>query len=311
MTDSRPKIIVIAGPTASGKSSIAVDIAEEFDGEIINADSMQVYRYMDIGTAKPAMDERKGILHHLLDVVDPDEEFNASIYRSMADTIINRITSRGKLSLVVGGTGLYIKTLLGGLLSCPPHDPAIRSKLNSEWDELGSACLHERLKKLDPESSERIHPNDRTRVIRALEVIALTEKPLSSLVQNHGFQESPFQALKICLSRERSELYQRINDRSVKMIESGLVSEVEKLLEKGYTGDLKSMKSLGYRHVLRFIKGDWDKDETVLRLQADTRRYAKRQMTWFKADPEMIMTEPGNIGSIKNIISEFIVHPVS
>jgi len=306
MADTRPTVITITGPTASGKSSIAVDLAEEFKGEIVSADSMQVYRYMDIGTAKPTMDERRGITHHMLDVVDPDEEFNTSIYRSMAEPIIKDIESNGKLCFVVGGTGLYIKTLLGGLLNIPPHDPEIRNKLNSEWNESGPIFLHDRLKSLDPESSKKIHPNDRTRVIRALEIITLTKKPLSSLVQKHRFQENPFKALKICLNRERSELYQRINDRSVKMIEAGLISEVENLLKNGYTGDLKPLKSLGYRHALNYIKGEWDKDEAVLRLQTDTRRYAKRQMTWFRADQEMIMTDPENIKFLKNIIREFI-----
>jgi len=293
MTDDKQKLVVITGPTASGKSSLAMELARQFGGEIINADSMQVYRGMDVGTAKVTIMERRAVPHHLIDVVDPDEAFNAAIYRSLAMPLLSELHTREKMSFVVGGTGLYIKTLLGGLFPSPASDQDLRERLHREWEELGSASLHERLKSLDPESAQKIHPNDKLRVIRALEVIHQTNKPLSTLMRNHGFGDHSFRALKICLYMDRERLYDRIDQRSAEMIEAGLARETEALLAKGYSPDLKPMKSLGYRHMVRFLKGEWGLDEAILQLQRDTRRYAKRQLTWFRADPEMLWLEPG------------------
>ncbi|MFC1819964.1 tRNA (adenosine(37)-N6)-dimethylallyltransferase MiaA [Thermodesulfobacteriota bacterium] len=306
MKDDRSKLIVITGPTASGKSTLAVNLALEFGGEIINADSMQVYRGMDVGTAKPSIEERKGVIHHMMDVVDPDDDFNASIYRRLAEPIINTVVARVKVCFVVGGTGLYIKTLLGGLLKCPPVNPELREDLRRECEERGSAYLHKRLKRLDPESGLNIHPNDRTRVIRALEIINLTQKPLSSLILEHEFKERPFRSLKICLQIERERLYRKINERSLSMIESGLVEETQALLGRGYSWELRAMKSIGYRHAIRFLNKDYNLDEMIRQLQRDTRRYSKRQLTWFKADPEMVWVEPENRYFIKQQIKEFL-----
>lgn len=306
MTDDRPRLIIITGPTASGKSSLAVDLAIELGGEIISADSMQVYRGMDIGTAKPTTKERRGVRHHLIDVVDPDEEFNASIFRSLAEAVIGGITARQKPCFLVGGTGLYIKTLLGGLFECPPADPELRKKLFRECDEYGPSDLHQRLEKLDPESAQKIHPNDRARLIRALEVIALTDQPLSSLVQGHGFKENHFKTLKICLNMDRELLYHLINERSLRMMEAGLVAETKKLLEMGYSPELKPMKSLGYRHAVALLKRECDQDEMVRQLQTDTRRYAKRQLTWFRADPDIAWVAPEDKDLIKEKIRVFI-----
>ncbi|MBW1912230.1 MAG: tRNA (adenosine(37)-N6)-dimethylallyltransferase MiaA [Deltaproteobacteria bacterium] len=306
MTDDRPRLIIITGPTASGKSSLAVDLAIELGGEIISADSMQVYRGMDIGTAKPTTKERRGVRHHLIDVVDPDEEFNASIFRSLAEAVIGGITARQKPCFLVGGTGLYIKTLLGGLFECPPTDPELRKKLFRECDEYGPSDLHQRLEKLDPESAQKIHLNDRARLIRALEVIALTDQPLSSLVQGHGFKENHFKTLKICLNMDRELLYHLINERSLRMMEAGLVAETKKLLEMGYSPELKPMKSLGYRHAVALLKRECDQDEMVRQLQTDTRRYAKRQLTWFRADPDIAWVAPEDKDLIKEKIRVFI-----
>jgi tRNA dimethylallyltransferase len=306
MNDPRPKLVIFAGPTASGKTKIAVEMALDFCGEIVNADSMQVYRYMDIGTAKPAMDERKGVLHHLVDVVDPDEEFNASIYRKLAIPAINSIIEKNRTCFTVGGTGLYIRTLLGGLMECPPSDPGLRESLVSECMEKGSPFLYERLKRLDPESAGRIHPNDKTRVIRALEIVNLAGMSSSSLIKKHAFGERIFRTLKICLNVDRDMLYDRINARCERMIQSGLIDEAESLLSKGYSPDLRSMKSLGYRHAVAYLKKEWNGDEMMYNLKLDTRRYAKRQMTWFRADPEVIWVEPGNKKFIKSRIEEFI-----
>ena len=305
MTDNRQKIVVIAGPTASGKSSLAIELALHFGGEIVNADSMQVYRGMDVGTAKPSIIERRGVPHHLLDVVDPDEDFNAAMYRSLGIPLLREIASRKRVCFLVGGTGLYIKSLLGGLLRCPQTDPELRKELHRECKEHGPNYLHERLKRFDLESAQKIHPNDRVRIMRALEIIHLTGKRLSSLILKHGFKDRLFQALKFFLQIEREQLYLRINQRSLAMIEAGLVNETESLLSKGYSPDLKSMKSLGYRHMVTYLEGACSLDEAIRQLQTDTRRYAKRQMTWFKADPEMVWMEPEDLAGIIKKIEQF------
>jgi len=305
MTGEKPKVVVITGPTASGKSSLAIDLALHFGAEIVNADSMQVYRGMDVGTAKPTTTERRGVLHHLLDVADPDEDFDAAKYRSLGTPILHDIASKNKAGLVVGGTGLYIKSLLSGLLECPPADPELRDELHRTWELRGPAYLFERLKTFDPESARKIHPHDRLRVIRALEVYYLTHQPFSSLVQKHAFKDQPFHALKICLQVDRPQLYDRIDRRSVSMIEAGLVAETERLLMKGYTPDLKPMNSLGYRHIRRFLDGEYDLDEAIRQLQRDTRRYAKRQVTWFRADPEMIWMKPDDLAGVIQKIGMF------
>jgi len=306
MKDLRPKLVIITGPTASGKTALAVDMALQFFAEIVNADSMQVYRYMDIGTAKPLLSERKGIIHHMIDVVDPDEEFNASIYRTSAIPLINKIIENGRTCFIVGGTGLYIKTLLGGLMECPASDPDLREDLINECKEKGTPFLHQRLKGLDPEAAGKIHPNDKTRVIRALEVIRLTDKRLSSIIMEHGFNERPFRVLKICLNVERDQLYERINSRCDRMIVSGLLDETQALLAKGYSSEIRSMKSLGYRHAISYLKDEWTAEDMINNLKQDTRRYAKRQLTWLRADTEMIWIEPNNNEFIKLKIQEFI-----
>jgi tRNA dimethylallyltransferase len=304
--EKKHKIVIIEGPTASGKSSLAVELAGRFQGEIANIDSMQVYRRMDIGTAKSSLEERKGISHHLIDVVDPDEEFNAAIYRSMAIPKIREIHLRTKSCFVVGGTGLYIRTLTGGLLACPPVHLPLREELGKQCEQHGSAFLHRQLEELDPEISRKIHPHDKVRVMRALEIITLTSEPLSRLMQRHAFQERPFQVLKICLQIGREELYHAIDERSRLMVERGLVQETESLLNQGYSPELKSMRSLGYRHAVAFLTGRWDLDEMLKHLQRDTRRYAKRQLTWFRTDPDTIWVEPEHVDDISQRITIFL-----
>ncbi len=305
MREIKPRVVVITGPTASGKSRLAVELALQVGGEILNADSMQVYRGMDVGTAKPTMAERRGVPHHLLDVVNPDEDFDAAKYRSLAIPQLQDMVFRGKVPFVVGGTGLYIKILLGGLLDCPPADLGIREELGRAWRTEGAGFLHEKLKELDLDSAYKIHPHDRVRIIRALEIFYLTRQRPSSLIRRHGFRDNAFQALKICVEMNREELYERINQRSLKMIEGGLVEETERLLKQGYSPELKPMKSLGYRHVVRYLKGACALDETRSELQRDTRRYAKRQLTWFRADPEMLWVKPQDTDSIIREIKTF------
>jgi len=305
--NKRPKVVVISGPTASGKTSLGVDLALALNGEIISADSMQVYRGMDVGTAKPTPEEQKGVPHYLLDVVDPDEEFNAATYNSMAFPKITEIGSRGSSCFVVGGTGLYIKGLLDGLFESPPADMELRESLRRECASSGSAVLHERLANLDPESAHKIHPNDRVRIIRALEIIDLTNRRFSDLTRAHAFGGRTLNALKLCLKVDREELYDRIDKRSLSMVENGLVDETESLLRKGYSPDLKPMKAIGYRHMITYLKGDWSLDEAINELQKDTRRYAKRQLTWFRADPEVTWIEPGNFHVVLEKVKDFLL----
>jgi tRNA dimethylallyltransferase len=287
MVEPARKIIVITGPTASGKSALSVELAQQFGGEIVNADSMQVYKGMDIGTAKPSPEVRAGTPHHLFDIVDPDEDFNAAVYRSLAVSAIEDVLARGRVCFLVGGTGLYIKTLLGGLFSCPPADLQIREDLRRQRDALGSEALHRRLARLDPESAQKIHPRDWVRIIRSLEIIQLMGRPFSALAREHGFRNKTFRSIRFCLQMDREDLYHRINRRSLSMVERGLVEETEGFLNRGYSPDLKSMKSLGYRHAVQHLDGLVDRDRMISELQKDTRRYAKRQLTWFRADPEM------------------------
>jgi tRNA dimethylallyltransferase len=304
--EKKERIIIIAGPTASGKSSLAIELADRFHGEIVNVDSMQVYRGMDIGTAKPSPVERKGIPHHLIDVVYPDEEFNAAIYRSLAVPAINEIQMRGKVCFVVGGTGLYIKTLTGGLLACPPVHPPLREELRKQSEQHGPGFLHKQLERLDPEISFRIHPHDKVRIMRALEIITLTGEPLSRLMQRHAFQEMPFHVLKIYLQISREELYHDINERSRLMVDKGLIEETKSLLNKGYSQELKPMQALGYRHAIEFLTEKWTLEEMVEHLQRDTRRYAKRQLTWFGADPEATWLQPDRRDDMSKRIKAFL-----
>lgn len=298
------KIIVITGATASGKTSLAVKMALRFGGEIISADSMQVYRGMDIGTAKPTQAERHGVPHHLLDIVDPDEPFDAGRFREMAIPLVQEIRERGAACFLVGGTGLYIKAFLGGLIPTPPGQGSIRKMLQETWDEDGGVASYQRLKSIDPQGAEGIHPHDRVRIVRALEVYELTGKPFSALARGHGFQQRSFEALKICLQLDRNQLYDRINQRCLHMVELGLQGETESLLGRGYASDLKPMKAIGYRHMVCHLSGRWDLEKTMSRLQRDTRRYAKRQITWFRADPEITYFNPmeeGQDGLIRRI----------
>jgi tRNA dimethylallyltransferase len=306
MVDSKPKVIVITGPTASGKSSLAVDLARLLGGEIINADSMQVYRGMDVATAKTTVSERRGVPHHMLDVVDPDQDFNAAIYRSMAAPLAAGIVARDQVCLVVGGTGLYIKALLGGLFECPSGDETLRKRLRRQCEQDGSASLHNELRELDPVYAGRVHPNDRIRIIRALEVIHQTKKPMSRWIQEHRFRDRPFRSLMIGLQRDREELYHRINERCLAMIAGGLMTETEGLLKRGYSADLKPMQAIGYRHMVSVLEGDLTLDEATQRLQIETRHYAKRQLTWLRAEQEMTWFRPDDQDRIRNRIDEFL-----
>jgi tRNA dimethylallyltransferase len=288
----QPQLVILLGPTGVGKSEIAVDMARQIDGEIINADSQQVYRHMNIGTAKPSMEQRKGVPHHLLDVIDPDENFDAARFRLMAWECAREIESRGKRAVVCGGTGLYLRALTRGLFSGPSKDAEVRHRLEREAEEDGLAVLYERLRQADPEAATRIHPNDRRRMIRALEVFALTGRPISQWQKAHAFRDRPFKTLKIGLNRERKELYARIDRRCDAMIAQGFIEEVRTLMKMGYGPGLNPLQSVGYRQMGLYLRGAMNLEDAVREMKRDTRRLAKRQLTWFRPDEEIRWFHP-------------------
>lgn len=300
-------LVIVLGPTAVGKSALAIELAQRFDMEIVNADSMQVYRGMDIGSAKPSPAQRTLVTHHLIDIKNPDEEFSAAQFRKEALSCIESLHRKGKQPLVVGGTGLYIRALTRGLFPAPPADHCLREKLRELEKNKGRWYLHQELTKIDPAAASRIHPNDTFRIIRALEVFHLTGKSISEQHQKHQFKESYFDVLKLGLIRDRKELYRRIEKRVDLMVNSGLVEEVKNLLAKGYPSTIKPFKSLGYKQILGFLQGETDMDEAVRLIKRNTKRYAKRQITWFKKDSEIQwITLPQQFSEIGQTIKKFL-----
>ena len=303
----REKIVVIAGPTASGKSSLAVELARLFDGEVISADSLQVYRHMDIGTAKPSLKERTGVPHHLISVVEPDAEYTAARFRTEAARLIHEIRKRGKNVFVAGGTGLYIKALTEGLFEGPGRDPSLRDELLRGALLEGKEAIHKRLARVDPESAAAIHPNNLRRIVRALEVYYRSERPIASFHKEHAFGQKPFDTLKVGIKKDREALYPDIDCRVDSMFSDGLVEEVKRLLEAGYSSDLKPMCALGYKEVLGYLRGDYPLEEARRLTKRNTRHYAKRQMTWFKKDPEIRWFHPADKKGIMALVKEFLV----
>jgi len=283
----KTKLVVILGPTGVGKSEVAIDAALHVDGEVVNADSQLVYRHMDVGTAKPPLSARKGIPHHLIDIVDPDEDFNAARYRELALGAIGEMTARGKKPIVCGGSGLYLRALLQGIFVGPGKNKAIRERLEAEADTSGLGALHARLREIDADAALRIHPNDRHRIVRALEVYEITGKTITQWQEEHGFQERAFDVLKIGLNRERKALYQLIDRRTDDMIKAGLVDEVERLLEQGYGLDLPALQSIGYRQIGLYLRGEVTMEEAIALIKRDSHHFAKRQLTWFRADKDI------------------------
>ena len=303
------RITVICGPTASGKTSLGVQLAIKFDGEVISADSRQVYVGMDIGTSKPTKEERAGIAHHMIDLVFPDEEFNAYMFKEMARRKIGEITSRGKRAIIVGGTGLYIKALVSGLVRGIAPFKEIRKVLKDDLAVRGQAVLYERLKKVDPSSADRIASKDSQRIIRALEVYLATGRPLSSLQESHGFREQPYNVHWIGVRPPRKLLYERIDRRVDEMFKRGFVNEVSGLREKGFIESLPSMKSLGYSELMDYLAGRCKLEEARENIKKNTRRFAKRQMTWFRSMKGIEWYEPEEIEKIFESEIRFYDHP--
>lgn len=275
--------IVIVGPTAVGKTKVSIELARQINGEIISADSMQVYKFMDIGTAKPDQEEMRGVKHYLISCIYPDEEFSVAKYKELALKYMDEITEKGKIPIIVGGTGLYINSLVYNInFSDTITDWELREKLKKEAEEKGNEYLHNMLKEIDPESAERIHKNDIKRIIRAIEVYKYTNKTISQLQKTSRTEPPKYKFLIYGLQMERAKLYEKINKRVDAMIERGLVDEVKKLVAMGYDKNSLAMQGLGYKQILWYLRGLTTLEESINLLKRDTRRYAKRQLTWFK-----------------------------
>lgn len=281
-------LVVIVGPTAVGKSKLSVELAAECNGEIISADSMQIYRHMDIGTAKVTPDEMKGVPHWGIDIIEPEETFSVADYRELAENWLADIWGRGRTPFLVGGTGLYVRAVTEDYdFTDFAGDPQFRQKLEQEAMLSGSAVLHARLQQIDPATAARLHPNDLRRIIRALEIYEFTGQPMGEQVKQSD-RHTRFPALKIGLTmRDRALLYDRINQRVDIMIEQGLLQEVEKLLEQGAHKELLSMQAIGYKEIMDFIENRKTIEQAVAEIKLGSRRYAKRQLSWFRRDPHI------------------------
>ncbi len=302
----KKKIIVVCGPTGIGKTGFAIKLADLFSGEIVGADSMQVYKKMDIGTAKPDIDEQKSAIHHLINVVDPDQDFDAGKYIKFADKAILDICKKNRLPIIAGGTGLYIRALLYGLFQNRIPDPDVMFKLNKELNESGKDVLYAKLKKIDPILAGKLHPNDSFRVINGLEVYESTGTIKSEQLKKHAFKEDRYSCLKIGLYMSREKLYDRINKRVDIMMEQGFLNEVKELFSEGYTKELKPMQAIGYKHVCDFFNNVTDYEETLRLLKRDTRRFAKRQFTWFKKEKDIIWLKPDEIEKASHLVTSFL-----
>jgi tRNA dimethylallyltransferase len=288
---------------------MALKMAGLFGGEVICADSMQVYRGMDIGTAKPTPEEQRSVPHHLIDMVDPDQPFDVSHYCDLAHRVIVLLHGKGKPIFVVGGTGLYIRALLGGLIAGPGADESLRALLREEMQRLGKSHLYEKLRLKDEKAAARIHPNDGVRIIRALEVLEQTGRSIVDHQQDHCFRDHPYEVIKIGLTLDRMALKERIEKRTDRMIADGFVDEVRRLLATGYDGSLKPMQSLGYRHIYSYIADKGDLERAVRQIKRDTWRYAKRQMTWFSAEREITWLAPEDFDAVAERIRLFLSSP--
>ena len=282
-------LIVLTGPTAVGKTALSIQLARRIGGEIISADSMQVYRHMDIGTAKIRLEEMDGVPHHLIDILEPTEDFNVVRFQALARAAAEDIYSRGKIPIVAGGTGFYIQALVNDIdFTENDSDTGYREELECLAAEKGASCLHDMLKEVDPESAEAIHPNNRKRVIRALEFYQETGRKISEHNAKEQMRTSPYNFAYFVLNDERSHLYKRIDARVDKMIEDGLEAEVRRLKEMGCTKDMVAMQGIGYKEMLSYLDGSYSLEEAVYIIKRETRHFAKRQITWFKRERDVI-----------------------
>lgn len=301
-------LIILTGPTAVGKTKASIGLAKAVDGEIISADSMQVYRHMDIGSAKIKPEEMEGIPHHLIDVLEPDDEFHVVKFQQLAKKAMREIWKRGHIPIVTGGTGFYIQALLYDInFDENEKEDACRKELEAYAREHGAEALHEKLALVDPASAEMIHPNNIKRVIRALEFYEQTGKRISEHNETQRQRESPYAFAYFVLTDDRAHLYERINRRVDQMIEEGLVNEVQALKDKGYTKQLVSMQGLGYKEILDYLDGNCTLEEAIYTIKRDTRHFAKRQLTWFKRERDVIWINKQSFGyDAEQILDEML-----
>lgn len=296
-------LIILTGPTAVGKTELSIALAKAVNGEIISADSMQVYKYMDIGTAKIKPEEMKEIPHYLVDELSPEEDFNVVRFSQMAKQYIHQIYAKGKIPILVGGTGFYIQAVLYDIdFTENDEDTSFRRKLEKFAHEQGEEALHERLRQIDPVSAEKIHPHNIKRVIRALEYYKQTGEPISAHNEKERQKLTPYNAAYFVLTNDRAVLYERINRRVDKMLEDGLVKEVKGLLERGCKKEMVSMQGLGYKEIISYLEGDTTLEEAVYTLKRDTRHFAKRQLTWFKRERDVIWLDKSKYVSDKELL---------
>ena len=286
---SKPRVVAVGGPTASGKTALSVALARAFDGEIINADSMQIYKNLDVGTAKPSAEERQGIPHYLLDFLSPETPYSVAEFTAAADPLIRDITARGRLPLVVGGTGLYITSLLSGMAFAPEKtDPAIRARLQARADTEGGAALYAELQKIDPDYAAQVHPNNLPRVIRALELFEATGRRMSDQRREARPAEAPYHALCLCLTcRDRAVLYSRIDRRVDEMVENGVLDEARQVYDHR-DAYRTAAQAIGYKEFFPYFEGTANLTECTERLKQATRNYAKRQLTWFRRQNDAV-----------------------
>jgi tRNA dimethylallyltransferase len=280
-------LIVLVGPTAVGKTALSLPIAQALQAEIVNVDSRQLYRYMDIGTAKPTPAQCRQVPHHLLDLLLPDQQTNAAHFLQAARQTLDDLWQRGKRAFIVAGSGLYLRALLYGLMPAPAAHPALRQELHAYADRHGTPALHRRLQQVDPAAAVQYHPHDRVRVVRALEVTYITGEPFSLHQRRHQHQGQRYPYVGIAVTRDREELYTRIADRTEAMLAAGWLGEVQALVARGYTQEYSAMNSLGYRELLAYLAGRTPWSETVIAIKRETRRFAKRQLTWFRKFPHL------------------------
>ncbi len=287
---NKKQILIIAGPTAVGKTETSLLLARELGAEIVSADSMQIYRGMDIGTAKPTKEQQKQVCHHMIDIVEPDQPYSVGDYLRDAGAAIDGILASGTLPVIVGGTGLYIRALTRGLFHGPPADLELRERL-MERESVDPGSLYSDLVRIDPDAAVKIHPNDFRRTVRALEVFHLRDRKLSDFQREHSFGDRPYVFRLLFLVRSRSELYPRIERRVDQMLTEGLEAEVRGMMERGYSPELASMQGLGYKHFIDQYLGRSTREEAIALLKRDTKRYAKRQFTWFRREPHAVWVD--------------------
>lgn len=301
-------LIVLTGPTAVGKTSLSIALARAVEGEIISADSMQVYKHMDIGSAKIKKEEMEGIPHYLIDVLEPDEEFHVVRFQEMAKEAMKEIYSKGKIPILTGGTGFYIQAVVKDIdFSQDTEKSSVRERLENLAQEKGGEYLHELLAQRDPESAEKIHPNNIKRVIRALEYYELTGEKISLHNEREGEKVSPYNTAYFVLNDHRERLYEKIDRRVDQMLDEGLVEEVRRLAQMGYTRDMVSMQGLGYKEILAYLEGEYSLEEAVYVLKRDTRHFAKRQLTWFRREKDVIWVKKPDFDYDDKKILEYIL----